>query len=158
MWLARYLGAFGCLLFRGFSWAQTGIGLAWLGAEKMRGSLSGLRSVISERGAVWIGGPCRFLSDNPGEQYLVYFGSSDMLTVNIHEAKTHLSRLIDQVVRGEPFIIAKAGKPLVTVMSLTAPEPGQVKRLGFMAGQINAPDDFDRMGGNYIEQVFGSEV
>ena len=38
-----------------------------------------------------------------------------MKTINIHEAKTHLSRLVDQVVNGEPFVIAKAGKPLVKV-------------------------------------------
>ncbi|MDB5980629.1 MAG: antitoxin of a toxin/antitoxin system, phd-like [Pseudomonas sp.] len=69
-----------------------------------------------------------------------------MLTVSIQEAKAQLSCLIDQAVRGEPFVIAKAGKPLVKVMSLTSPEPAQVKRLGFMAGQINVPDDFDRMG------------
>ena len=67
-------------------------------------------------------------------------------TINIHEAKTHLSRLIDQAVRGEPFVIAKAGKPLVKVMALTSPEPSQVKRLGFMVGQITVPDDFDQMG------------
>jgi prevent-host-death family protein len=81
-----------------------------------------------------------------------------MLTINIHEAKTHLSRLIDQAVRGEPFIIAKAGKPLVKVMSLTSPEPGQVKRLGFMTGQIAVPDDFDRMGNDEIEHMFGGEI
>ena len=81
-----------------------------------------------------------------------------MLTINIHEAKTHLSRLIDLAVRGEPFIIAKAGKPLVKVMSLTSPEPGQVKRLGFMTGQIAVPDDFDRMGNDEIEHMFGGEV
>jgi prevent-host-death family protein len=68
-----------------------------------------------------------------------------MLTVNIHEAKTHLSRLIDQAAKGESFIIAKAGKPLVKVMALTAPEADQVKRLGFMVGQINVPDDFDEI-------------
>jgi prevent-host-death family protein len=81
-----------------------------------------------------------------------------MLTINIHEAKTHLSRLIDLAVRGEPFIIAKAGKPLVKVMSLTSPEPGQVKRLGFMTGQIAVPDDFDRMGNDEIEHMFGGEI
>jgi prevent-host-death family protein len=68
-----------------------------------------------------------------------------MLTINIHEAKTHLSRLIDQAAKGESFIIAKAGKPLVKVMALTAPEADQVKRLGFMVGQINVPDDFDEI-------------
>lgn len=81
-----------------------------------------------------------------------------MLTINIHEAKTHLSRLIDQAAKGESFIIAKAGKPLVKVMALTPPEADQVKRLGFMAGQINVPDDFDEMGRDEIEQMFGGDA
>jgi prevent-host-death family protein len=79
-----------------------------------------------------------------------------MLTVNIHEAKTHLSRLLDRAARGEPFIIAKAGKPMVKVVPLETPEPGHVRRLGFLAGQISVPDDFDRMGSPEIEQLFGS--
>ncbi len=78
-----------------------------------------------------------------------------MLTVNIHEAKTHLSRLVEQAARGEPFVIAKAGKPLVKVMPLAAPEGAGVRRLGFMAGQIAVPEDFDRMGSAEIEQLFG---
>lgn len=68
-----------------------------------------------------------------------------MQTVNIHEAKTHLSRLINQAIHGEPFIIAKAGKPLVKVIALDAPESTKVKRLGFMSGQIAVPEDFDQM-------------
>ncbi|MDZ7754637.1 MAG: type II toxin-antitoxin system Phd/YefM family antitoxin [Gammaproteobacteria bacterium] len=59
-----------------------------------------------------------------------------MRIVNVHEAKTHLSRLLDQAAKGEPFIIAKAGKPLVKVMAVDAPEPQDVRRLGFLAGQI----------------------
>jgi prevent-host-death family protein len=78
-----------------------------------------------------------------------------MITVNIHEAKTHLSRLVDQAVSGESFIIAKAGTPLVKVTRLDAPIAGQVKRLGFLAGQIAVPDDFDRMGASEIKQLFG---
>lgn len=78
-----------------------------------------------------------------------------MRTVNIHEAKTHLSRLVETAAKGEPFVIAKAGRPLVKVMPLDAPESGQAKRLGFMNGQIAVPDDFDRMGGAEIEQLFG---
>jgi prevent-host-death family protein len=78
-----------------------------------------------------------------------------MLTVNIHEAKTHLSRLLDRAAKGEPFIIAKAGKPLVKVVPLQTPEAGQARRLGFMAGQIAVPDDFDRMGEVEIGQLFG---
>jgi len=75
-------------------------------------------------------------------------------TFNIHEAKTHLSRLVDQAANGEPFVIAKAGKPLVKVVALNAPEAGQVKRLGFMAGHIEVPDDFDTMGQDRIERLF----
>lgn len=78
-----------------------------------------------------------------------------MRTINIHEAKTHLSRLVEQAADGEPFVIAKAGKPLVKVVALDAPAAGQVKRLGFMTGQIAAPDDFDRMGSPEIERLFG---
>ena len=77
-----------------------------------------------------------------------------MLTVNIHEAKTHLSRLVERAVKGEPFVIAKAGKPLVKVTALDTPQAGQVRRLGFMAGQIAVPDDFDRMGDAEIEKLF----
>ncbi|MGZ5030161.1 MAG: type II toxin-antitoxin system Phd/YefM family antitoxin [Methylobacter sp.] len=80
-----------------------------------------------------------------------------MQTVNIHEAKTQLSRLIDQAVKGEPFIIAKAGKPLVKVTRLDAPSEGQIRRLGFMEGQIAVPDDFDSMGSKEIEQLFGGD-
>lgn len=77
-----------------------------------------------------------------------------MRTVNIHEAKTHLSRLVEQAARGECFVIAKAGKPLVRVMPLDSPAAGKRKRLGFMAGEIEVPDDFDRMGAAEIERLF----
>ena len=79
-----------------------------------------------------------------------------MDTVNIHEAKTHLSRLVEQAANGEPFVIAKAGKPLVKVTRLDAPDPGRMCRLGFLAGQIEVPDDFDRMGSAEIENLFGA--
>ena len=78
-----------------------------------------------------------------------------MQTVNIHEAKTQLSRLIEQAVKGDSFIIAKAGKPLVKVSRLDTPSAGQIRRLGFMAGQIAVPDDFDHMGSEEIERLFG---
>jgi prevent-host-death family protein len=80
-----------------------------------------------------------------------------MHTVNIHDAKTHLSKLVEQAARGESFIIAKAGKPMVKVMALAAPEAGHLKRIGFMAGEIQIPDDFDRMGSAEIEQLFGGD-
>ncbi len=78
-----------------------------------------------------------------------------MKTVNIHEAKTQLSKLVEEASKGEPFVIAKAGKPVVKVTALGAPTGAQVRRLGFMAGQISVPDDFDRMGKDEIEQMFG---
>jgi prevent-host-death family protein len=76
-----------------------------------------------------------------------------MVTVNIHEAKTQLSKLVDQAARGEPFVIAKAGKPLVRVTALEA--PSQPQRLGFLRGEIAVPDDFDTMAAAEIEALFG---
>lgn len=81
-----------------------------------------------------------------------------MQTVNIDEAKTHLSQLVAQAARGEPFIIAKAGRPLVKVVPLEAPQGVQVRRLGFLQGQIAMPDDFDRMASAEIEQLFGEDA
>ena len=78
-----------------------------------------------------------------------------MRTRNIHEAKTHLSRLVDQAAQGDSFIIAKSGKPLVKVMPLAALEVGQRQRLGFLSGQLEAPDDFDTMGRSDMEVLFG---
>ena len=80
-----------------------------------------------------------------------------MQTVNIHEAKTQLSRLIEQAVKGDSFIIAKAGKPLVKVVRLDVQSAEQTRRLGFMAGQINVPVYFDSMGNSEIERLFGNE-
>ncbi|MHB1360242.1 MAG: type II toxin-antitoxin system Phd/YefM family antitoxin [Rhodocyclaceae bacterium] len=77
-----------------------------------------------------------------------------MLTINIHEAKTQLSRLVEQAARGEAFIIAKAGKPKVKVVPLDEATSGTARRLGFMAGEILVPEDFDRMGGEEIENLF----
>lgn len=77
-----------------------------------------------------------------------------MRTVNIHEARTHLSKLVDQAVKGEPFVIAKAGVPLVKVAALDA--PATPRRLGFLAGEIAVPEDFDRMGDAEIAALLGS--
>ncbi len=68
-----------------------------------------------------------------------------MKIVNIREAKTHLSKLVEKAANGEPFIIAKAGKPLVKVTALDASTGRQTRRLGFLSGQFTVPDDFDRM-------------
>ena len=55
---------------------------------------------------------------------------------------------------GEPFIIARAGKPLVKVVAVDAPAVGTTSRLGFMAGQVTIPEDFDRIGAAEIEAMF----
>lgn len=79
-----------------------------------------------------------------------------MEVVNIHDAKTRLSQLVARAVKGDPFIIAKSGKPLVKVASLEAPSGSSIRRLGFLAGQIEVPDDFDTMGSGEIEALFGA--
>ena len=81
-----------------------------------------------------------------------------MRTYNIHDAKTHLSRLVEQAANGEPFVIAKAGKPMVKVIPLDAPESSRIKRFGFMAGQISVPADFDRMGEAEIMKMFEEDA
>jgi prevent-host-death family protein len=81
-----------------------------------------------------------------------------MQIVNIHEARAHLSRLVEKAAKGEPFVIAKAGKPLVIVTPLDTPMAVQVQRLGFMAGRIVVPDDFDRMGSTDSERGFEGNI
>lgn len=77
-----------------------------------------------------------------------------MKTVNIHEAKTHLSRLIAEAVAGEPFIIAKAGHPLVRVEPIA--EKPKTRRLGFAIGKMPPiPDEFfDPALDKEIEEMF----
>jgi prevent-host-death family protein len=77
-----------------------------------------------------------------------------MRTVNIHEAKTHLSRLVEQAADGEAFIIAKAGKPMVKVIALDATDAKAPRRLGFMEGEATVPDDFDTMFADEILAMF----
>lgn len=76
-----------------------------------------------------------------------------MLTVNIHDAKTQLSKLVDQAAQGEAFIIAKAGRPMVKVVPLEPARTGK-QRLGFMAGEFRVPEDFDRMNGEEVAELF----
>lgn len=78
-----------------------------------------------------------------------------MHQVNIHEAKSQLSKLIEEAVNGEPFVIAKAGKPLVIVKRIDSPIRKQ--RVGFMKGQFKVPKDFNAMGQETIEDLFGDQ-
>jgi len=75
-----------------------------------------------------------------------------MQYINIHAAKTHLSALVETAAAGEPFVIAKAGRPLVIVSPFTEKTPGN--RVGFLKGFISVPSDFDRIGGDEIAEMF----
>ncbi len=77
-----------------------------------------------------------------------------MRSVNIHEAKTHLSRLVNAAANGEPFIIARAGKPVVKVIAIDAPDAGSKRRIGFLEGQISVPKDFDSLDAEEISRLF----
>ncbi len=79
-----------------------------------------------------------------------------MKTVNMHEAKTHLSKLVAGAVAGEPFLIAKAGKPLVKVELIQEEPKDKPSRLGFLEGQWKVPDNFDTfMQDEIIEMFYG---
>ena len=77
-----------------------------------------------------------------------------MIIVNIHEAKAQLSRLVDKAAKGKPFVIAKAGTPLVKVTALRARTGKRKRRLGFLRGQFKVPDNFNRMGSAEIRTMF----
>jgi prevent-host-death family protein len=77
-----------------------------------------------------------------------------MQTINIHEAKTQLSRLVEEAAKGNAFIIAKAGKPMVKVSPLGEGDSPMTKKLGFMEGEISVPDDFDTMEAGKIANLF----
>ncbi|WP_126284965.1 type II toxin-antitoxin system Phd/YefM family antitoxin [Burkholderia stagnalis] len=82
-----------------------------------------------------------------------------MRTYNMRDAKMNLSRLIDEAVHaGEPFVIAKAGKPLVKVVPIDTREPAPPSRIGFMKGQIRVLHDFDSMGGDDNRKLFEGDA
>jgi prevent-host-death family protein len=79
-----------------------------------------------------------------------------MRTINIHQAKTQLSKLVEEAAKDEPFVIAKAGKPMVKVTALETPVGKKMQRFGFMKDiGSSIPDDFDRMFDAEIEELFG---
>jgi prevent-host-death family protein len=77
-----------------------------------------------------------------------------METVNIHEAKTHLSRLIAKVAKGESFIIAVAGKPTAKVVPIEETKSAP-RVFGSLEGAFSVPEDFDSMGRKEIEDMLG---
>lgn len=83
---------------------------------------------------------------------------SEQRTVNIHEAKTHLSRLVEAASKGESFVIARAGKPLVKVVPFEPPAKDNLAIMfGFMKGEFTVPDDFDTMMQDEIIAMFEGE-
>lgn len=76
-----------------------------------------------------------------------------MRSVNIHEAKTHLSRLVEEAANGKPFVIAKAGKPKVKVVAIDEDIPTIKRRLGFMKGMYTLPENFEE-----IDQELDKEI
>lgn len=80
-----------------------------------------------------------------------------MRMVNIHDAKTNFSRLVDEASEGEVIVIAKAGRPVAKLMRLDAPV-GRPPRLGFLAGMATVPDDFDTWASGEITALFEGSV
>ena len=76
-----------------------------------------------------------------------------MSTVNIHAAKTHLSRLVEEAAAGEEIIIAKAGRPLAKLVPLV-PVEGKKRRLGLLAGRVTIPADFDAPLPDHVLDAF----
>ncbi|MGH7488429.1 MAG: type II toxin-antitoxin system Phd/YefM family antitoxin [bacterium] len=64
-----------------------------------------------------------------------------MATVNVHEAKTRLSQLIEAAESGEEVVIARAGRPVVRLVALG--RHGPMRKLGRLAGKLSIPEDFD---------------
>jgi prevent-host-death family protein len=75
----------------------------------------------------------------------------DSSTVNLYEAKTQLSSLVERAARGEEIVIAKAGRPVARLVPL---EQRRRLRLGSLAGKFPVPDDFDRLAQDEIEEMF----
>ena len=80
----------------------------------------------------------------------------DDVTVNIHEAKTHLSRLVEQAAKGREFVIAKAGKPMVRVVPVHAPSAR--RELGFLSGKGTVQADVKAAFAQDIEMMFASRT
>jgi prevent-host-death family protein len=74
--------------------------------------------------------------------------------INVHDAKTHFSRLLERVAGGETIVIAKSGSPVAKLTPLDSPTAAAQSRIGFLVGRLEVPDDFDRMGADEIATSF----
>jgi prevent-host-death family protein len=75
-------------------------------------------------------------------------------TINVHAAKTHLSRLLEEAAAGEEIVIARAGKPLAKLVPVDRPKK---RRLGLLAGEARIPDNFDDPLPEHILREFEGE-
>ncbi len=76
-----------------------------------------------------------------------------MQIVNIHQAKTHLSKLLEQLSHGEEIILAKAGKPIAKLVPHT--QVAKKRVAGLMKGKIKMADDFDQLPDDFLNSFYG---
>ena len=80
-----------------------------------------------------------------------------MQTVNIHDAKTHLSRFVDQAAAGEEILIARAGKPVARLVALAETEK-KPRTLGLGKGKFTLPENFSSLHNEAIQRMFEEDV
>lgn len=84
-----------------------------------------------------------------------------MKTVNIQEAQKDLARLLEEAAKGEPFVVARAGKPSLKVVTVEEVDPvtapKKKRRIGMLDGQYKIPDDLDTMMAKEIEEMFNGK-
>lgn len=76
-----------------------------------------------------------------------------MTIVNVHQAKSQLSKLMEQAESGEEVVIARAGKPAVRLVAFTV--PGKERKAGAWRGQVTVADDFDALPDEVIAAFEG---
>ncbi len=81
-----------------------------------------------------------------------------MRTINIDEASADLPHLVEMAARGESFVIAKVGKPMVRVVPVDSTHRSSVKRIGILKDRFDIPEDFDRLCSDEIEVLFTGRI
>lgn len=80
------------------------------------------------------------------------------MSVNIHEAKTHFSRLVERASSGETIVISRAGTPVAKLVGVDASVATPPKRLGFLDGVAAIPDDFDDWASEDVAALFEDDA
>jgi prevent-host-death family protein len=79
------------------------------------------------------------------------------MKVNIHEAKTNLSRLLERVQAGEEVVICRAGKPIARLQKIEAPENRPLRQPGGWEGKVWMADDFDELPPEILAAFYGDD-